>query len=59
MVWDTKQFGRPDMVGLAWQLLKWSNAEAVFVISNPKVTKMVLYALESRGIVAYSPIFDS
>jgi hypothetical protein len=59
VIWDTKKFGRPDMVGLAWQLLKESQAEAVFVISNPKVTKMVVYALESRGVAAYGPIFDS
>jgi hypothetical protein len=59
VIWDTKKFGRPDMVGLAWQLLKESQAEAVFVISNPRVTKMVVYALESRGVAAYGPIFDS
>jgi hypothetical protein len=59
VIWDTKVFGRPDIVGLTWQLLQESRAEAVFVISNPKVTKMVVYALESRGIAAYGPIFDS
>lgn len=59
VIWDTKVFGRPDMVGLTWQLLQESQAEAVFVISNPKVTKMVVYALESRGVAAYGPIFDS
>ncbi len=59
VIWDTKKFGRPDMVALTWQLLKESQAEAVFVISNPRVTKMVVYALESRGVAAYGPIFDS
>ncbi|CZR56674.1 related to non-ribosomal peptide synthetase [Phialocephala subalpina] len=59
VIWDTKRFGRPDMVALTWQLLMESQAEAVFVISNPKVTKMVVYALESRGVAAYGPIFDS
>jgi hypothetical protein len=59
VIWDTKKFGRPDMAALAWQLLIESQAEAVFVISNPRVTKMVVYALESRGIAAYGPIFDS
>ncbi|KUJ08113.1 uncharacterized protein LY89DRAFT_600331 [Mollisia scopiformis] len=59
VIWDTKKFGRPDMVGLTWQLLKESQAEAVFVVSNPKVTKMVVYAMESRGVAAYGPIFDS
>ena len=47
------------MVGLTWQLLMESQAEAVFVVSNPKVTKMVVYAMESRGVAAYGPIFDS
>ena len=59
VIWDTKVFGRPDMVGLTWQLLQESQAEAVFVISNPKVTKMVVYALESRRVAAYGPVFDS
>jgi NAD(P)H-flavin reductase/uncharacterized membrane protein YtjA (UPF0391 family) len=59
VIWDTKRFGRPDMVGLTWQLLMESQAEAVFVVSNPKVTKMVVYAMESRGVAAYGPIFDS
>jgi hypothetical protein len=59
VIWDTKKFGRPDMVGLAWQLLMESQAEVVFVVSNPKVTKMVVYAMESRGVAAYGPIFDS
>jgi hypothetical protein len=59
VIWDTTKLGRPDLVGLTWQLLKESQAEAVFVISNPKVTKMVVYAMESRGIAAYGPIFDS
>jgi hypothetical protein len=59
VIWDTKVLGRPDMVALTWQLLMESKAEAVFVVSNPKVTKMVVYALESRGVAAYGPIFDS
>lgn len=59
VIWDTKVLGRPDMVALTWQLLMESKAEAVFVVSNPKVTKMVVYALESRGVACYGPIFDS
>ncbi|PMD45598.1 hypothetical protein L207DRAFT_257912 [Hyaloscypha variabilis F] len=59
VIWDTKQFGRPDMPAVTWQLLKESGAEAVFVISNPKVTGLVVYAMESRGVAAYGPIFDS
>ncbi|KAE9375962.1 hypothetical protein N431DRAFT_437387 [Stipitochalara longipes BDJ] len=59
VIWDTKQFGRPNMPAVTWQLLKESGAEAVFVISNPKVTGNVVYAMESRGVAAYGPIFDS
>lgn len=33
--------------------------EAVIVISNPKVTRKVVYGLECRGVPAYGVIFDS
>jgi len=50
---------RPDMVALTYQLYAESGAEAVFVISNPKLTYKVKYGMESRGIAAYGPVFDS
>ena len=50
---------RPDMVSLTYQLVLESNAEAVFIISNPKVTQKVVYGMETRGIPAYGAIFDS
>jgi hypothetical protein len=56
---DTRQSGRPDLVRLSWRLYKDSGAEAVFVISNPKVTRKIVYGLESRGIPVFAPIFDS
>ncbi|RDW66505.1 hypothetical protein BP6252_10140 [Coleophoma cylindrospora] len=59
LVWDTKERGRPDLVELAWQMYKDSNAEAVFVISNPKLTRKVVYGMEARGIPAFGPIWDS
>lgn len=59
VIWDTKAQGRPDMVELTWKLVMEMNAEAVFCVSNPKVTKKVVYGMESRGIPAYGPIFDS
>ena len=59
LIWDTKVKGRPDMLSLTWQLYKESESEAVFVISNPKVTKLVVYGLESRGVPAFGPVFDS
>ncbi|PPQ78766.1 hypothetical protein CVT25_010639 [Psilocybe cyanescens] len=59
IVWNTRTLGRPDMVTLTYQLVLESNAEAVFIISNPKVTRKVVYGMETRGIPAYGAIFDS
>ncbi|PPQ74704.1 hypothetical protein CVT26_007555 [Gymnopilus dilepis] len=59
IVWNTRTLGRPDMVALTYQLVAESGAEAVFIISNPKVTRKVVYGMETRGIPAYGAIFDS
>jgi len=60
MIVDTKLSDkRPDMVMLTYQMFVESGAEAVFVISNPKLTKRLVYEMESRGIPAYGPIWDS
>ncbi|KAL9123546.1 MAG: hypothetical protein Q9217_007028 [Psora testacea] len=59
MIINTRATGRPDMVGLTYHLYKESNAEAVFIISNISLTQKVVYAMESRGIPAYGPIWDS
>lgn len=59
LIWDTKKQGRPDILALTWQLYKESGAEAIFVISNPVVTKLVVYGVESRGVAAFGPVFDS
>lgn len=56
---DTRASGRPDMVALTYQLYQESEAEAVVVISNPKLTRKVVYGMESRGVAAFGPIFDS
>lgn len=50
---------RPDMVRLTYGLWKRSAAEAVVVISNPKVTRKVVYGMECRGVPAFGPIWDS
>lgn len=50
---------RPDVVKLAWKIVVESEAEAVFVISNPKLTRKVVYAMEARGVPAFGPIWDS
>jgi len=56
---DTRASGRPNMIQIAYQLFIESGAEAVFVISNPKLTKKVVYGMESRGVPAFGPIWDS
>jgi hypothetical protein len=47
------------MVAITYKLVVDSQAEAVFIISNPKLTRRVVYGMESRGIAAYGAIFDS
>jgi hypothetical protein len=59
IIHDTKIMGRPDMVAISYRLFRESNAEAVCIISNKKLTQMVVYAMESRGIPAFGAIFDS
>lgn len=56
---DTSISGRVDMLPIVLKLYKDFGAEAVCVISNPPVTKSLVYRLETRGIAAYGPIFDS
>ena len=56
---DTRKAGRPDLLALAYHMYRIFEAEAVLVISNKTVTKSLVYDLESRGIPAYGPIFDS
>ena len=59
LIIDTKEKGRQDMVQLFHGLYTESNAEAVIVISNPGLTYKVVFGLESKGIPAYGPIWDS
>ncbi|KAL8742439.1 MAG: hypothetical protein Q9190_005075 [Brigantiaea leucoxantha] len=56
---NTRASGYPDMVALTHGLYQQSRAEAVFCISNRTVTSKVIYEMESRGVPAYGPIFDS
>ncbi|KAK1989860.1 hypothetical protein LX36DRAFT_717205 [Colletotrichum falcatum] len=61
-IWEAS---RRRALGLAQQgeggaaARKTGPCEAVVVISNQKVTRKVVYGLESRGIPAYGAIFDS
>ncbi|MEM7333237.1 MAG: hypothetical protein AAF490_14200 [Chloroflexota bacterium] len=59
LIWNTDERGRPDLVKLAYQAVQEFDAEAVIVISNQKLTRMVVYGMESRGIPAYGAIWDS
>lgn len=59
IIFDTSRDGRVDMLPIVRQQVKEFKAEAVFVISNPKMTQDIVYEFESQGIPAYGPIFDS
>lgn len=59
IIHDTKKNGRPDLVKMGFQLAKTFRAEAVIIIANEKITKKVVYGLESRGLPAYGAIWDS
>ncbi|KAK3216808.1 hypothetical protein GRF29_1g1070750, partial [Pseudopithomyces chartarum] len=59
VVWNTSTQGRGTIVQSVWELVQESGAEAVFVISNPKVTDLVVFGMQSRGVPAYGAIFDS
>lgn len=59
IIFDTASRGRVDMLPIVIALWRDFMAEAVCVISNPAVTKHLVFELESRGIRAYGPIFDS
>ncbi|KAK8133778.1 hypothetical protein PG984_005790 [Apiospora sp. TS-2023a] len=59
VIWNTTELGYPDIVAETYQLVKESDAEAVFVISNPKVTDKVVMGMLVRGVAAYGAIFDS
>ncbi|KAI0562165.1 Ferredoxin-NADP reductase [Gracilaria domingensis] len=59
VIHDTTLLGKPDMVQKSYQLFTESGAEAVIVISNQKLTRKVVYGMESRGIPAFGAIWDS
>lgn len=59
VIWDTTTQGRPDMVRLSYNMAKDFDAEAVIIIANEKITKRVVYGLETRGVPAYGAIWDS
>ncbi|KAF2674024.1 hypothetical protein BT63DRAFT_435206 [Microthyrium microscopicum] len=56
---DTKLSGRPDLVDIAFTEWSSSDIEAVFVISNKEVTRMIVDELNGKGVPAFGPIWDS
>src|SRR5947207_15826519 len=59
VIHDSKALGRPNMVQLSYNVAKDFGAEAVIIIANEKITKKVVYGLESRGMQAFGAIWDS
>ncbi|KAK4544199.1 hypothetical protein LTR36_004409 [Oleoguttula mirabilis] len=59
VVIDTKKTGHPDLIALTYAMVQEIEAEAVMIISNPKATRELVYAMEARNIPAFGPIFDS
>ncbi|KAM3497979.1 hypothetical protein MY10362_008687 [Beauveria mimosiformis] len=59
VIHDTATKGRPDLVKMGYKMAVASDAEAVIIIANEKITKKVVYGLETRGIPAYGAIWDS
>ncbi|KAK7965874.1 uncharacterized protein PG986_000151 [Apiospora aurea] len=49
IIHDTKLLGRPDLVKMGYNLCRSFGAEAVIIIANEKITKKVVYGLETRG----------
>jgi len=59
IVIDTDQEGRVDMVPIVWRLVREFDAEAVCIISNPRLTNQLVFELEMSGVPAFGPIWDS
>jgi hypothetical protein len=59
VIWDTDALGKPNLTELAVAAMQDFDAEAVFVVSNKKTTLRLVHDLESRGIPAFGPIWDS
>lgn len=59
VVIDTHAVGRKDLVSLAYKLYIQEGAEAIFCVSNKALTKHLVYEMESRGVPAFGPIWDS
>ena len=59
LIWNTDERGKPDVLALTHEIFVSCGAEAVICIANRAVTWQVVHGLESRGIPAFGPIWDS
>ncbi|WP_299946709.1 hypothetical protein [uncultured Microbulbifer sp.] len=59
LIWDTSSRGKSDLVKLAQNAVRATNAEAVICIANQPLTQKVVYEMELQGIPAYGAIWDS
>ncbi|KIK58652.1 hypothetical protein GYMLUDRAFT_60669 [Collybiopsis luxurians FD-317 M1] len=46
-IWDTHKQGHPDMVACTYKMVVESGVEAVYIILNLKLTRRVVYGMES------------
>jgi len=59
-LFDTEEMGRPDMAELVKSEFKNDGKfEAVFVVSNEKLTAMLVHELSAENIPAYGALWDS
>jgi len=56
---DTHVHGRKDLVAMAYKLYMEEEAEAISCVSNKALTKNLVYEMETRGVPAFGPIWDS
>ncbi len=59
VIWDTDAKGKPDLAKLAFDACQSFDGEAVICISNQKLTRRVVEAMERQGIPAFGAIWDS
>lgn len=56
---NTSTMGRPNTLPTVLDLYKKTQSEAVIVISNPKLTINLVLDLQTLGVPAFGPIWDS
>lgn len=59
VILDTRRDGRSNLIEFTARIYHEGGIEAVFVISNAKVTREIVHGLQQINIPAYGPVFDS